>query len=242
MLANMLGRITIRAIVLCAFAAAIAVAGSLWGAATTNPEKSVPGHTKVVPSASFPFTIQFKGNHLTIKAEAVPLHTLLEGISQVTGIEISLVKPLAREVTTNLIDTPLEEALQHLLGVNNYALLYSEEHGRRRIDKVLVLSDGSTDITLNPAGGDPSTVGARAPTGTQGADSQNAVRQKEMIEALVQWGDEQAVEFFLNADPQVYQTAITALQIAMSSEDPRLKANAQSLIQKLHARLESGER
>jgi type II secretory pathway component GspD/PulD (secretin) len=236
------GQLTIRLVVLSAFAAAITVASSLWGAETTKPGKKVSGHTKVVSSESFPFTLQFKGNHLTIKAETVPLRALLEGISKVTGIEFSFVKPLAGEVTINLSDTPLEETLQRLLGVNNYALFYIEEHGGRRIDKVLVLSDGQTDYTFNPPASDPSARHAQAPAGAKGAGRQSPMPQKEMIEALVQWGDEQAVDFFVNSDPEVYQIAITALQIAMNSEDPRVKANAQSLIQKLQARLESGAR
>jgi hypothetical protein len=80
--------------------------------------------------------IEVQDDRLTLRAQDAPLATVLERLSQVSGINIYTQTPPEEHVNLTLIDTNLEDGLQRLLRHHNTLFFYGP--GGKRLSTVQV--------------------------------------------------------------------------------------------------------
>jgi hypothetical protein len=90
----------------------------------------------VVPCAAVAGTpvVQYEAHRLTIQSERAPLGDVLDAVARATGIEI-VGEPLdAREVSIRIVDVPLLEALDRLIGSQNFVVRYGADGEPERLE------------------------------------------------------------------------------------------------------------
>jgi len=99
------------------------------------------GYLKDVSASGASFVLTLKGNLLNAKIETVSLKEVLERLSRLTNIEVSLEKSVVDEtVSVEFKNLPLEEGIRRILQGKSYALTYARNpfsKGRRVLPKVV---------------------------------------------------------------------------------------------------------
>ncbi|HWP65326.1 MAG TPA: hypothetical protein VNO26_05380 [Candidatus Limnocylindria bacterium] len=104
--------------------------------------------------------IKYRDDRLTVDLVRVPLGEVLAEIARQSQAEIRGELREPRDVTARFEDVPLADALDRLLGTQNYALIYGEDGSLRAIPLLSGSTVGSApSFSLRPASaGTPSTV------------------------------------------------------------------------------------
>ncbi len=101
-------------------------------------------------AAADPIQLGYEGDRLTVHVERVPLDEVMEAVVAATGVELRGQLQDWREVTKQFDDLPLAEALDRLLGRQNFALLYDRD-GQPRTLRLYGLPQPRTPPTKSPA-------------------------------------------------------------------------------------------
>ncbi len=113
--------------------------------------------------AEKPSVFQWDGRHLSVKGSHLNLLSVLERISDLTGLDIYLFDPVRKEaVSVDLRERDLHEALHALLKRYNYALVFKQE---RPDDGCLPSGDRPGNHLGGPGGEQGCTTGAYLPHG-----------------------------------------------------------------------------
>lgn len=81
-----------------------------------------------------PRVVEFKSDRITVHAEQVPVGDILDEIKRQSGADIRGDAPRERQVSTTFDKLPTQEALERLLGAQNFALTYGAEGNLVLID------------------------------------------------------------------------------------------------------------
>jgi hypothetical protein len=171
----------------------------------------VPQSTTTPPPAA----IVVHQDKVTAILERVPVTTVLTTIVEQTGAELRGDVPAPHDVTLELHDAPLEEALERILGEQSFTLTYEADGRLKRI----VLGG-----TASPASG-PS--GPAAGASTPGAPSPEVADATRRVAEFVQSDRTVTVDGHL---AEALGTGTTTFQqvlaAALRHEDPRVRAEA----------------
>ncbi len=109
-------------------------------------------------------SVRFAENRLSVAADKMPLTELLKEISESASINIYVSKDLQPvNVTVNLSDSPLEDALKVILRGYNYAGIYQKNGESWQITAVKVYPTGQPGGTLLRLGDQGSKVISKDP-------------------------------------------------------------------------------
>lgn len=81
-----------------------------------------------------PRVIQYREDKVTIRVEAVPVGEVLDELKRQSGAEIRGQAPKERPVTTEFTAVPVKDALERLLGAQNFTLTYDAKGQLTLID------------------------------------------------------------------------------------------------------------
>ena len=120
------------------------------------------------PTTPVPSGVIVKGGKLSVSLQGARFQDVMEAISLQGGIEISVVGGAGQTtLTASFRGLPLEEGLVSLLQDKNFAFVYSEVEGERRVSRVIVTPRRS---------GQHSALGLRPRTSTGGSHRRMVAR------------------------------------------------------------------
>jgi hypothetical protein len=87
-----------------------------------------------VPTGAKPLEkLEYKNDRVTMRAEDTPLADIIDALKRQSGAELHGTAP-ERNVTLNLDDVPLREALERLLGEQSFALTYGDQNKLKKLE------------------------------------------------------------------------------------------------------------
>jgi hypothetical protein len=111
--------------------------------------------TSAAPVSDTSFALTLQHDHLSAAINNLPLRVVLEKLSRLMNLEVSLEKSVGDEtITVEYKNLPLEEAIRRILHGKSYALTYAQtsfSKGHTALPKVV-------GIRVVPKGAGPSTV------------------------------------------------------------------------------------
>jgi HEAT repeat protein len=84
-----------------------------------------PARAADEPKPEGAFVVKVDGERLTVRLEGIPLQAALKAIERESGVALTLLTPLAEEITIAFESLPLEQGLRRLLGNHSYILFYA---------------------------------------------------------------------------------------------------------------------
>ena len=96
--------------------------------------------------------VLYGNDRLSVHAERVPLHDVLEAFAKASGAEICGSPRESRDVTIEMKDVPLSEALRRLLGDQNFTLSYGEAGRLRALELVAPSQPGDVPAAVDAWG------------------------------------------------------------------------------------------
>jgi HEAT repeats len=118
------------------------------------------------------FLLSVRGNQLSAQIEKRALGDVMTALAQQTGLEISVDRSVAHsEVTVAFENLPLEEAIQHLMGDNGYALTFAQttSGNHLKIVAISIFSKGVAPHEGRPGG----NAAAEPPSTSDGGEKVN---------------------------------------------------------------------
>lgn len=101
-------------------------------AAATPPSKDTPEGAKPAPEKP-PGVVRYANDKVTIDVKDMAAAALVDEIARQAGAKVTGSVDTVAPVTANWTDLPLKDALEHVLGQQNFTLTYSEEGALRAI-------------------------------------------------------------------------------------------------------------
>lgn len=94
--------------------------------------------------------VSFDGETLSVEMRDVELAQALKAVGRETGVAFQVGTGIGGRLTKRFRDLPLDRALGRLLSDYSHVLLFSAEDDPPRVDRVLILPEGSQQTVLPP--------------------------------------------------------------------------------------------
>ena len=137
----------------------VVLAAMVGDGTATEPSRAQPAPGRGAaadPTTPVPSGVIVKGGKLSVSLREARFQDVMEAISLQGGIEISVVGGAGQTtLTASFRGLPLEEGLVSLLQDKNFAFVYSEVEGERRVSRVIVTPRRSGQHSEGPP---PTTV------------------------------------------------------------------------------------
>jgi hypothetical protein len=160
--------------------------------------------------------VRYQDGLLSVKVHQLPLTILLQEISRLSGIDISIDPSIVQQVSLEFDNLPMEEGLKRLLRSHNIVLVYRDPSAaspsKTGIEKAIVLPAGKANAE-------------KAPDADAQADPEKAARlaRAKVLTSLATRSDVQTtLDLYLHTpDPGVKQQALDTLLASMTEEHAR---------------------